>query len=83
MFVLFIEFGLQDSAEANMSGLLRSRKSCIISEDRQQILKLNIMAEQIETWNVRTIYQSGKIHNAIQEIDRIKIGSLLILRALL
>lgn len=37
-------------------------------------LKIDVAQIKIGTWNVRTMYQAGKTHNAIKEMKRLKIG---------
>ena len=39
-------------------------------------LKSNRDALKIETWNVRTLYQSGKIDNCMMEMERLQIDVL-------
>lgn len=42
----------------------------------QRLLRISGSAIKICTWNVNTMYQAGKIHNAIEEMDRLKIDIL-------
>jgi len=40
----------------------------------QRLLRISGSAIKIATWNVKTLYQAGKVHNLIQEMKRLEIG---------
>lgn len=41
--------------------------------DGQRLLRIPGLPIKICTWNVKTMYEAGKIHNAIKEMDRLSI----------
>lgn len=41
--------------------------------DGQRVLRISRLAVRIATWNVRSMYEAGKLANAIQEMNRMNI----------
>lgn len=41
-----------------------------------RIPRLNMMKKRIGTWNTRTLFESGKLDNAIQEMTRLRLDIL-------
>lgn len=53
-----------------MAGVLRIFRSAAIKIEKE----LNI--KRIGTWNVRSMYEGGKVHNVIKEMKRLNISIL-------